>query len=566
MKRVRMLLRVSSNQQLEADGDLSIQRQILLDYIQKREDWTLDAKEYFEGSKSAYKNKAQQRDILQEILKDAKNSEFDILVPYKDDRVGRLMWDTPAYIMSLKAFGIDVFTVKDGCITPELDDITGQMMLAIRYGSAQKSSADTGMRVKDTAQKLVQKGKFMGGRAPYGYRLEYSGEISKHGRALQHLVVVPEQAEAVRRIYELSLTRAYGSMKIAAELNQDERYKGLAPRDVWKSGTITSILTNPIYAGHTAYKRRESVSGKTRRLDSADWIVSTRVDEALAILDGEVWNKTQALRSRRGKKYGPAQTGAPAQAAPRRSGGALPLADVVYCGYCGCKLVNGSRYNYWTIKDTGERRASRQPIYKCQNAWQGVPHAPTKQYRAGGVEAVVFELVAACIGRLLADEDISAAIAREQCREKSRREKALKQEKQTLERINQKIAVIRDSLPEAMQGAYPLSVEELAALLRQQEVQAQKQAAAVQRQRRALEAAAVLSCRQEALPGGVPPTWQEVFLHADTAAKRVLVDTLVERIELKKGEVVIRFRIDPEAAVPRPRISGYDGTTPYRYG
>ena len=64
----------------------------------------------------------------------------------------------------------------------------GQMMLALRYGNAQKSSADTGMRVKDTARKLVQSGKFMGGKAPYGYALEHSGKISKHGRALKHLV------------------------------------------------------------------------------------------------------------------------------------------------------------------------------------------------------------------------------------------------------------------------------------------------------------------------------------------------------------------------------------------
>ena len=44
-------------------------------------------------------------------------------------------------------------------------DIMGQMMLALRYGNAQKSSVDTGMRVEDTAQKLVQQGKFMGGKA-----------------------------------------------------------------------------------------------------------------------------------------------------------------------------------------------------------------------------------------------------------------------------------------------------------------------------------------------------------------------------------------------------------------
>ena len=32
MKKARMLLRVSSNQQLEADGDLSVQRNLVLEY------------------------------------------------------------------------------------------------------------------------------------------------------------------------------------------------------------------------------------------------------------------------------------------------------------------------------------------------------------------------------------------------------------------------------------------------------------------------------------------------------------------------------------------------------
>ena len=56
MKRVRILLRVSSNQQLDADGDLSVQRQIVQEYVAKHENWKLDTKEYFEGSNSGYKN------------------------------------------------------------------------------------------------------------------------------------------------------------------------------------------------------------------------------------------------------------------------------------------------------------------------------------------------------------------------------------------------------------------------------------------------------------------------------------------------------------------------------
>ena len=175
--------------------------------------------------------------MLKEALGDAKAGAYDILVAYKDDRIGRRMWEIGAYVMTLKNLGVDIYTVKDGCISPESDDIMGQMMLALRYGNAQKSSSDTGMRVKDTAQKLVQQGKFMGGCAPYGYRLELSGEISKHGRALHHLVIVPEQVEAVKYIFQLSLYQEYGSAKIARVLNEEERFQKLAPNGVWRSGT-----------------------------------------------------------------------------------------------------------------------------------------------------------------------------------------------------------------------------------------------------------------------------------------------------------------------------------------
>ena len=121
MKRVRMLLRVSSNQQLEADGDLEVQRSIVKDYIEQHPEWQLDTdkeKEYFEGSKSAYKNSVTDRDILQKALTDAKKKEYDILVAYKDDRIGRRMWEICDYVMALKKYGVDVYTVKDGCISP----------------------------------------------------------------------------------------------------------------------------------------------------------------------------------------------------------------------------------------------------------------------------------------------------------------------------------------------------------------------------------------------------------------------------------------------------------------
>lgn len=555
-----MLLRVSSNQQLEADGDLSVQRELVKDYVKEHNDWELDSKEYFEGSNSGYKNSVADRNVLQEALQDAKAREYDILVAYKDDRIGRRMWEIGAYVMTLKNAGVDIYTVKDGCISPESNDMMGQMMLALRYGNAQKQSADTGMRVKDTAQKLVQQGKFMGGKAPFGYRLELSGNISKHGRALHHLVIVPEEAEIVRYIYDLSLTKEYGSTKIAKVLNKHKIYKNHAPNDVWKSGTITSILTNPIYAGHTAYKRRERINGQYHRLDSEEWITSFEPNENITIIDGDTWNKTQEKRKRRGDKYIKTLEHKNVNVI-RKNDGMLALIDVLYCGYCGSKMTNGSKYNYWTIKDTGEKRASKIAVYKCQTAWQGVLHDKTKQIRADIIEPIVFESIAKYIGKLQENEDVFHEIENNQNQEKKRKQAELKKEQQSLENIQKKIKIMESKIPDAMTGDYPLSLEELVSIIKNHKEQAQQQQEVITEKELELKNTSVSLNEWEDIRNKIP-TWQDVFLNADVATKRVLVNKLVERIDVKKTEVVIRFKINLNDFIPQPRICGDSPTIP----
>lgn len=555
MKRVRMLLRVSSNQQLEADGDLSVQRQLVKDYISHQSDWQLDEKEYFEGSNSGYKNAVADRNVLQEALQDAKAKEYDILVVYKDDRIGRRMWEIGAYVMSLKSFGVDIYTVKDGCISPESDDIMGQMMLALRYGNAQKSSSDTGMRVKDTAQKLVQKGKFMGGKAPYGYKLELSGEVSKHGRALHHLVVVPEQAEVVKYIYELSLHKEYGATKITKILSEHEVYKNRAPRDIWKSGTITSILTNPIYAGYTAYKRRERIDGKYHKLDSKEWVFAEKPDPEIAIIDEDMWNRAQDTRKQRADKYIKSLENQNVTII-RRNSGMLALIDVLHCGYCGRKMTNGSKYNYWTIKDTGERRTSKIAIYKCPNAWNGIPHDKTKQYRADQIEPMVFEALAEYIGKLQENEDVFTQIEENQNQQKAVKQSELDKEQSELENIQSKIAVMESNIPNAMTGDYPLSLEELAGIIRKHKELEKKHKRIIEEKKAELDAMKVSMDDWENIRTKIP-TWQDVFWNADTTTKRVLVNKLIERIDITKDNINIRFKINLNDFFTLPRITDY---------
>ena len=564
MKKVRMLLRVSSNQQLESDGDLSVQRELVKEYVQKNSDWQLDGKEYFEGSNSGYKNAVVDRDILQEALRDAENGEYDILVAYKDDRIGRRLWDVGNYVMELKKYGVDIYTVKDGHISPESNDVTGQIMLAIRYGNAQKSSSDTGMRVKDTAKKLVQRGKFMGGKAPYGYHLELSGEISKHGRALKHLVVDEEQADVVKYIYKLAANKNLGSAKIAKILNVDPQYGKMSPNDFWRAGTITSILTNPIYAGYTAYNRREKLNGRYRKLGSEDWIMASEPDEAIVIIDEADWNAVQRSRQQRRDQYALSAENAESRTV-KSSSGMLALINVLHCGYCGAKMTNGSKYNYWVIKETGEKRSGRTYIYKCPLAYQGTPHEKSMVLRADKIEPIVFSAIAEYIGKLQENDDVLEEVEENQQREKRRLKEDLAKEQQELEKIQKDIAVMEEKIPKAMTGEYTLSLEYLVKLINEKKEKEKKQQEIVNQKKARLENADVSAEEWKDLRKQIP-TWQDVFLNADVYMKRTLVDKLVERIDVRADSVNIRFRINLNEIFPQSRITGGSGTILYTRG
>ena len=543
MKRVRMLLRVSSNQQLEADGDLSVQRQLVLEYIEKRSDWKLDEKEYFEGSNSGYKNSVADRDVLQDALQDARNKEYDILVAYKDDRIGRRMWEIGAYVMSLKNCGVDIYTVKDGCISPESDDIMGQMVLALRYGNAQKSSSDTGMRVKDTAKKLVQRGKFMGGKAPYGYTLELSGEISKHGRALKHLVIDEKKAEVVIYIYNLAVQKEYGSVKIAKILNSHDQYKNEAPNDVWKAGTIASILTNPIYAGYTAYNRRTRIDGKYHKIGRDDWIIAEEGNPEIAIITTDIWNRAQDMRKKRADGIAKKEEHRPYNInVIKNNTGTLALIDVLYCGYCGRKMTNGSRYNYWKIKSTGERRSGKVGLYKCQDMWSGTVHPGRGFYRADRIEPIVFSAISEYIGKLQENENVFQEIEVNKQAEKRRMNSELDKDRQELAKIQKKIDVMEENIPQAMTGEYPLSLEDLVRLIDKQKDMYRKQQEIIKQKEKKMENMDVSITEWDYLKKQIP-TWQQVFLEADAHTKRVLVDKLIERIDVKEEQITIRFRI-----------------------
>ena len=174
------------------------------------------------------------------------------------------------------------------------------------------------------------------------------------------------------------------------------------------------------------------------------------------------------------------------------------------------------------------------------------------------MEPIVYSALAEVIGSLLESENISEQIVRENKKEIQRRERSLGMEQTKLEKIRHDLCVMEDKIPEAINGTYPLSLEDLVHNINRHKEREQAQRIVIQQKEADLHSAAVAAQNQEDEKRNIP-TWQELFFHADTPTKRVLVNTLIEHIDITRERVVVRFRASPDRIGAESRITDDTG-------
>lgn len=95
MNRVYCLYLVSTILQLHED-DIPMQRHACREFAADR-GWKI-IKEFYEKGISGFKTPTADRRVLQQIKKDAKQHEFDILLVFMFDRLGRRDSETPFFV------------------------------------------------------------------------------------------------------------------------------------------------------------------------------------------------------------------------------------------------------------------------------------------------------------------------------------------------------------------------------------------------------------------------------------------------------------------------------------
>lgn len=533
-KRVRTLLRVSSKQQLH-DDDIPIQRAETEQFIEKHTDWVFD-KEYLEKGISAYHNGVEDREVLQEILQDAKRGEFEILLAYMSDRIGR-QEEYSFYVAELNRMGIEVWTIKDGQLKTE--EHIDKLLNYIRFWQNEGESKKTGMRVHDTMVEMVKDGKFVGGKAPYGYKLVLSGEISNHGRALHKLVIVPEQAEVVRQIFGYAVNQGMGFLKIANTLNENGVPAPIL--DQWKNGTVRSILTNPIYMGYIAYNRRKNGHANSTRLDRKEWTYAREQNTEIMIVSQETWERAQEIREARKNKINASMQATNKMYmeqynVPFSTKGKLVLTGMVYCGYCGKRLKNTGYANHWTCKKTGEQKVSYVGRYGCPNQCK-----PRSSYSQEYLESIVFATVETHLENLK-EIDISKELEDMQVKQTKSIRCEIKNLEKEIKNLTADIETLEGKLPEAIRGEFAFSVDKLSAIIADKETLQKEKEARKSRLQNQLDEVSVQSNELLAYLDAMPK-WSEIFKSADIQTKQMILSTLIDKIIVKDDDITIKFKI-----------------------
>ena len=279
---------------------------------------------------------SKKRPEFQRMLADARKGRFDTIVCWKSDRLSRGMYPAAALMEVVEAHQIRLEAVMDA-----IDMKTFGLMAAIGKIELDNFRERSTMGKRGTAKQ----GRVPTGGLPYGYRIGDDGRPE----------VVEEQAEVVRRIFDMYVNEGMGSPSIAVRLT-DEGIPTQTGKLLWRQSYIHYVLANATYTGTWVYGKERHISTEdgTKSYDQPreTWIevpVSSLVDE-------ETWEGAQKLKKQRSRTAG------------RNTKVLYLLQHLLKCAECGHNFHAKSTWRTTNVRNGKKYRydlPSPRRYYKC---------------------------------------------------------------------------------------------------------------------------------------------------------------------------------------------------------
>ncbi len=281
--RVTYYARVSTEKD-EQLHSLSAQIKYYSDMINSNSHWEF-VEGYIDEGLSA--TSVKKRESFLTMIEDAKLGKFDFVITKEISRFSRNTVDSIQYTQQLLTYGVGVLFQSDNINTLLPDS---ELRLTIMSSIAQDEVRKISERVRFGFKRAIEKGSVLGNNKIWGYKKD-------NGR----LVIVEEEAEIIREIFDMYVNQHLG-MRVISRILGEQGVKNSKNNDLATS-TIRNIIANPKYKGYYCGNKTQKYDYRhnaRKYIDPEEWVVYEDKENVPPIVSEELWDRANMILNKRG--------------------------------------------------------------------------------------------------------------------------------------------------------------------------------------------------------------------------------------------------------------------------
>ena len=230
---------------------------------------------------------ARKRPEFQRLIEDCRQGKVKRILTKSISRFARNTQECLEYVRELKLLGVSVCFEKEGLDTR---DMAGELLVSVFGSLAQEESISISKNVRMSNQRRMERGEFISGLTPYGYR--------RTGAQLQ---IYEPEADIVRWIFRQYLNGVPEKDIVKAVKIMDAEINAGSTSRAWTRHTIAYIIKNERYVGDMLLQKNyTALSDPPRRMINYGEVARYYVENSHpAIISRADFNKAQALRKKR---------------------------------------------------------------------------------------------------------------------------------------------------------------------------------------------------------------------------------------------------------------------------
>jgi len=512
MKKAYALYRVSTAGQVIKD-DIPMQKEACQKFA-REQGWQIE-KEFLEKGISGFKVSADDRDQIQELLKAAEKKEFDILLLYKLDRLGRIESETPLVLQAFLKLGVEVWSTVEG--QRHSEQHIDHLINYLYFWQAAGESKNTSIRVTTRISQLTEDGIYTGGTVAYGYKLVDNGRKNKKDLPCYDLQIDEQEAEMIKTIFNLTVQLGMGSYRVAEHLNDKKLCTHNGTR--FQCNTINRILKNKIYLGYI-------IKGKTQ----------SKHLPHLQIIDNKTFEMAQKVIMSRSK------VNEKKNQITNITKSKVLLSGITFCGHCGGRMTPERYKDKYTRKD-GTDYVVDEMKYCCYHKRRKLCECDGQTtYKADAIDKAVSEILKGIFIKIRATPDKQSI---DKNIKQLMQSNAAEQKKkwQEIEKTKMKIEKLQSEIADALIGESAFEPDQLAEIIRQSKAHLTKLEDEYNMSEESIE-------NQKSKFASIVPNfekfqgWAKEFELCDLERKKAIVNQLIDSVDISKSGITIQFNID----------------------